>query len=170
MARALFILLLSFPLCISAQIKNAGTPYIRNYPKSEYNAGTQNWAISQDGNGFIYFANNDGLLCFNGVEWDLTRVSASSPLRSIMVDSGNNLYAGLINDFGIIIREENRASEFHSLKHLVPVDFREFDDIWRIYEVDGGIFFQSHNYIFLYKDEKIEVIRAKGSFSLFLQD
>ena len=164
MARALLILLLSFPLGISAQIKNTGTPDIRNYPKSEYNAGTQNWAISQDENGFIYFANNDGLLCFNGVEWDLTRVSTSSPLRSIMVDSGNTLYAGLINDFGIISREENRASVFHSLKHLVPEDSREFDDIWRIYEVDGGIFFQCHNYIFHYKDEKIEVIRPKNRF------
>ena len=164
MVRVLFILLLSFPLCISAQIKSIGTPNIRNYPKSEYNASTQNWAISQDKNGFIYFANNDGLLCFNGVEWNLTRVSTSSPLRSIMVDSGNTLYAGLINDFGIIDRESYKASAFRSLKNMVQEEYREFDDIWRIYEVDDGIVFQCFKYIFLYKDGIVEVIKPINRF------
>ncbi len=162
MGRLLFILLISIPISTLAQIKSIGTPNIRNYPKSEYNAGTQNWVISQDNNGFIYFANNDGLLCFNGVEWDLTRVSTSSPLRSIMVDDNNNIYAGLINDFGIIYRKANMASKFHSLKDLVPEECKEFDDIWRIYEVDGGIFFQCYKYIFLYKDERIEVIKPEN--------
>ncbi len=164
MVRALFTLLLSFPISIFAQIKYIGTPNIRNYPKSEYYAGTQNWAISQDENGFMYFANNDGLLCFNGVEWDLTRVSSSSPLRSVMVDSKNTIYAGLINDFGIINRDVNRGSTFHSLKNLVPEEHKEFDDIWRIYEVDGGIVFQCFKYIFLYKDERVEVIEPENRY------
>ncbi len=148
MVRALLILLLSIPLFTFGQIKYIGTPYIRNYSKSEYKAGTQTWAISQDKNGFIYFANNDGLLCFNGVEWNLSRVSSSSPLRSILIDSKNTIYAGLINDFGIIDREADKASQFRSLKNLLPEEYREFDDVWRIYEVDGGIFFQCYKYIF----------------------
>ena len=63
MVRVLFILLLLLPASAPAQIKYTGAPDIRNYPKSEYNAATQNWAIIQDENGFICFANNDGLLC-----------------------------------------------------------------------------------------------------------
>ncbi|MBN2863727.1 MAG: hypothetical protein JXN62_11220 [Bacteroidales bacterium] len=164
MVRALFILLLSLPISTFAQIKYIGTPRIRNFPKSEYNAGTQNWSIIQDKDGFIYFANNDGLLCYNGVEWDLTRISFSSPLRSIMADSQNTIYAGLINDFGIIYREAGKASEFKSLKNLVPEGYKEFDDIWRIYEVDEGIVFQCYKYIFLYKDEKIEVIEPENRY------
>ncbi|MCK7529834.1 MAG: hypothetical protein MZV63_01620 [Marinilabiliales bacterium] len=60
--------------------------------------------------------------------------------------------------------EDNRASVFHSLKTSGTGGLQEFDDIWRIYEVDGGIFFQCYNYIFFYKDEKIEVIRPKNRF------
>lgn len=164
MVRELLILLLSIPLSAFAQIKYIGTPYIRNYPKSEHSAGTQTWAISQDKNGFIYFANNDGLLCFNGVEWNLSRVSSSSPLRSILLDTKNTIYAGLINDFGIIDREAYKASQFRSLKHLLPEEYREFDDIWRIYEVDGGIFFQCYKYIFIYKDDRIEVVEPENLF------
>lgn len=164
MIKVLYILLLSFSISSLAQTKYTGAPNIRNYPKSEYNAGTQNWAISQDTNGFIYFANNDGLLSFNGMEWNLTRVSSSSPLRSILVDSKNSIYAGLINDFGIINREENTNSSFYSLKELLPEEYKEFDDIWRIFEIEEGVVFQCYKYIFLYKNNRIEVIEPENRF------
>lgn len=171
MKSALCILFLSFSIIANAQNSYSGIPNIRNFPKSEYNAGTQNWVIDQDQDGFIYFANNDGLLCFNGVEWSLTRVSASSPLRSILVDSQNTIYAGLINDFGIVRREENRASYFESLKDLVPDKYKEFDDIWRIYEVDSGIVFQCYDYLFLYNDGRIDVIEPESQFHFsFMKD
>ena len=164
MVRVLFILLLLLTVSAPAQIKYTGAPDIRNYPKSVYNAATQNWAIIQDENGFICFANNDGLLCYNGVEWDLIRVSYNSPLRSIMTDSRNIIYAGLINDFGIIDAEAGRTPAFRSLKSLVPEENREFDDIWRIFEFDGGIVFQCYRYIFFYRDEKIEIIEPENRF------
>jgi len=46
---------------------------------------------------------NDGLLCYDGVEWELIKVSSSSPVRSVFVDSENNIYIGLIKDFGLSI-------------------------------------------------------------------
>ena len=109
MSRALTLILLLLPLVTLSQANFRGTPYIRNFHKSDYNADTQNWGISQDKKGFIYFANNDGLLSFDGVEWNLTRVSASSPLRSILVDSKDRIFIGLINDFGIV----NRTGPHH---------------------------------------------------------
>ena len=121
---------------------SVGLPNIRNFSRAEYNAGTQNWAISQDQNGTVYFANNDGLLSYNGVEWNLTRISSSAPLRSLLIDSQNTMYVGLINDFGIISRSGNKPESYQSLKHLLPEAYSEFDDIWKICEVAGGIVFQ----------------------------
>ncbi|MCF8367939.1 MAG: T9SS type A sorting domain-containing protein [Bacteroidales bacterium] len=54
----LYILFLISSAEVHGQIKNIGTPNIINYPNSIYEAGTQNWGISQDENGFMYFANN----------------------------------------------------------------------------------------------------------------
>jgi len=101
-----------------AQEAFRGIPHIRNYNRSEYHAGTQNWGIIQDQRGFLYFANNDGLLFFDGGEWNLSRISASSPLRSILVDSENRIYVGLINDFGVISRRDDKAVSYRSLKSL----------------------------------------------------
>jgi hypothetical protein len=63
----LIILVLYMPAALS-EIKNIGTPFIRNFSRLEYRAGTQNWAIAQDQKGFMYFANNEGLLVFDGVK------------------------------------------------------------------------------------------------------
>ena len=164
MSRILSIL--AFLLSISSPAQDAcrGIPNIRNFPRSEYNAGTQNWGICQDNQGFVYFANNDGLLCFNGVDWNLTRISSVSPLRSILVDSKNTLYVGLINDFGIVGMEDNKPISFKSLKELIPEDFRDFDDIWKIHEVEEGIVFQCNKYIFLYSDNSVKIIEPEKRF------
>ena len=47
--------------------KEYGEPFIRNYTPKEYGADVQNWGITQDDQGVMYFANNDGLLEYDGV-------------------------------------------------------------------------------------------------------
>jgi len=164
MYRFLFVIIFLFPLLVYSQVKTIGLPNIINYPKSEYGASTQNWDITQDNDGIMYFANNDGLLCYDGTRWTLTQISTSSPLRSVFADSRNNLYVGLINDFGIIIREEPNAPYFKSLKDLLPEENEDFDDIWRIHETSEGIVFQCYKFLFLYADNEIKTIRPQNSF------
>ena len=69
-----------------AEIKNIGTPFIRNFAKSDYRAGTQSWGVEQDLKGFIYFANNDGLLVYYGVQWEVYRMPNLSMVRSVYID------------------------------------------------------------------------------------
>ncbi len=160
----LILISVYLPLIGFAQIKSIGSPKIKNYPKSEYNAGTQNWAISQDKNGFMYFANNDGVLRFDGLHWDLTEVSLASPVRSILVDSNSSIYIGIFNDFGILKQNASGPPFFQSLRHLLPHNNISFDDIWKIYEIPQGIVFQSFDYLFLLNNNKIEVIRPETKF------
>ena len=102
LAKVFLFMLLVVPFCGNAQVKTTGIPVVLNYPRSVYNAGTQNWGITQDKHGWMYFANNDGILRFDGVNWDLIEVSHVSPVRSVFADSENHIYAGLFNDFGIL--------------------------------------------------------------------
>lgn len=166
MSRVSSILFLLFLITTSSlsQVGYRGTPYIKNFSKSDYSAGTQNWGICQDQRGFMFFANNDGLLSYNGVEWKLTRVSSNSPPRSIFIDSENRIFIGLINDFGIISMDTNKEPSFQSLKDLLPEEYKEFDDIWRIHETGSGIVFQCQKYIFIYSDDNIKVIEPLNRF------
>ncbi|HWR94662.1 MAG TPA: hypothetical protein VN192_05640, partial [Flavobacterium sp.] len=55
------VLFVLFSISILGQIKNIGLPEIRNFKRTDYKGGTQNWNIDQDKNGNLYFANNNGL-------------------------------------------------------------------------------------------------------------
>ena len=58
-------LLLLFPITIAGQ-NTIGLPDVINYAKKTYGAGLQTWDISQDGQGIIYMANNEGMgACFS---------------------------------------------------------------------------------------------------------
>ena len=41
------------------------------YSRNQYGAGSQNWAIEMDGYNRLFFANNEGVLVFNGKGWQL---------------------------------------------------------------------------------------------------
>lgn len=164
MPKVLTLILLICTSVTFAQENYRGTPYVRNFHKTDYNADTHNWGICQDSRGLVWFANNDGLLSYDGVEWNLSRISATAPLRSILVDKNDIIYVGLINDFGIVKRSGHNPPAFTSLKHLLPEQYREFDEIWRIHETESGIIFQCYEYIFLYAGDTIKVIEPATKF------
>ncbi len=164
--RVFFILVFGFiPVAGLSQIKTVGAPSIKNYPKSVYSAGTQTWGIAQDQNGFMYFANNDGILRFDGIHWDLIEVSRPSPVRSIAVDRNNHVFAGLNNDFGVLQQNGTSPPFFQSLRNLLPDPDIEFEDIWKIHEIPQGVVFQSFDYLFLYNNNTIEVVKPEYKFS-----
>ena len=154
-------------ICLPAlsQVKRVGTPSIINYPKSEYRAGTQNWDIAQDPDGFMYFANNNGVLRFDGLTWELFPISSTSPVRSVCIDDSGTIYLGLDDDFGIFDVDKAGYPQFRSLRKLLAEDIEETDVIWKIYDTQYGIVFQSYQYIFIYKDDKVQVIRPQKAFS-----
>jgi hypothetical protein len=48
----------------------------------------------------MYFANNDGLLQFDGTEWHKYSVPSNSDVKSVEIDSSGKIYIGSYNEFG----------------------------------------------------------------------
>ncbi|MBU7578657.1 MAG: hypothetical protein KAF40_11400 [Flavihumibacter sp.] len=59
-----------------------GLPRIINYTKTDFRGGAQTWDIRQDSAGRIYFANNEGLLTFDGRFWKDYALPNKTMLRS----------------------------------------------------------------------------------------
>lgn len=168
MTKKVFLAIFFFQLFMGlgySQIKNIGIPFIRNFPKRDYKAGTQNWAIAQDQKGFMYFANNEGLLTFDGVAWHLNRMPNSSIVRSIFIGENDNIYVGAYNDLGKMSFGSNGKLDFHSLKKYIPAEYQNFDDIWNITSFDGKIVYQSYLCAFVFdKDTSVTVVKAPFRF------
>jgi len=149
----------------SAEISTVGVPYIHNYPKKEYKAGTQNWSISQDQKGFMYFGNNEGLLVFDGVNWQVHRMTNSSIVRSLYIPKNGQIYVGAYNDLGKMNIDKSGKMEFRSLKKYIPENFHNFDDIWNITTFEDQIVYQSYNCAFLFRnDTTVSIIKAPVRF------
>lgn len=170
--RIIYIILVLITWPVFGQIKQTGTPLILNYPKSVYNAGTQNWAISQDERGFMYFANSEGVIIFDGIRWTRVEISASKPIRSLFIDDDNTIYIGFLNDFGILEPGSNGTYIFRSLRKRIPEGITDFDDIWRIHKIPQGIVFQTYEYFFVLNNGTIETIvpELKFHFSFVMDD
>ncbi len=158
-------ILLPATVVSSAEIINIGVPHIRNYPKKEYKAGTQNWSISQDKKGFMYFGNNEGLLIFDGESWQLHRMPNSSIVRSLYIAENGQIYIGAYNDLGKMVTDSSGKMQFRSLKKYLPADFLNFDDIWNITTFEDQIVYQSYNCAFLFRnDSTVTIIKAPVRF------
>lgn len=159
---ALLFSWMAFSATAFCQVGTYGLPGIRNYTRAEYQGGTQNWGIAQNADGMMYFANNHGLLEFDGSHWnlysDLGRLT-----RSVCVD-GDRIYVGAFNTFGYYSRNKNGMLEFTSLVPLIGKRITDFDEIWRIYKTSFGIVFQSFRAIFIYNNGKINIVYPRSQF------
>jgi len=149
---------------LSGQVKGKGLPFIVNHSQSSYQAGTQNWAITQCDKGFVYFANNDGILEFDGTSWRVFPVSNVSVVRSVLA-VGDRVYAGAFEEIGYLAPNDKGQMEWNSLNSLIPPEFAGFDEVWRIFYHEGRVIFQSFSYIFIFHDNKMEVIEPLAGLS-----
>lgn len=137
---------------------NIGIPKIKNYSKKTYQAGTQNWDIVQDHQGILYFANNEGLLSFDGTNWNLYPLPNHTIVRSLTIDSSGLIYVGGQGEFGYFKPNEIGELTYHSLVHLIPKDDQSFDDIWSIEQLNDQLFFQTNQEIYIYDKKTIQVL------------
>ena len=91
----LFYILLLISISVSAGWQRP----VANYTRHAYKAGNQNWSIQQHDNGWIYVANNKGLLEFDGVEWNTYPIH-NAKTRAVKVGHDGRIYIGGMEQFG----------------------------------------------------------------------
>ncbi|MEO8110534.1 MAG: triple tyrosine motif-containing protein [Ginsengibacter sp.] len=136
-------------------------PDIINYTKETYKAGSQNRQIRQDKNGVMYFANNEGLLTFDGINWKTYPLPNNSVVRYIEFGPDNKLYVGGQDEFGYFSPNDNGMLIYHSLKNVLPAGERSFTDVWGIYFFRGWLFFQTSDKIFQINGTQCNVYKSK---------
>jgi serine phosphatase RsbU (regulator of sigma subunit) len=90
-----------------------GVPLLSHFNESR-EIENQSWAICQDENGVMMFANRRGILAFDGEKWDLIRMPAVP--YSLEYNSVNKrIYTGCENDYGYLVRDEKGFYRYESL-------------------------------------------------------
>lgn len=138
-------------------------PPIIEYPPNVYQAANQNWMISQDEQGFIYVANNEGLLEFNGAQWRLYPSPNETIMRSVSV-ANQRIYTGCYMELGYWERNPDGELSYTSLVPKIEDILIDDEQFWNILQYEKWILFQSLNQIYIFdtQTENFTLVRPKN--------
>jgi ligand-binding sensor domain-containing protein len=145
-----------------------GLPQIINFHNNDFKGGSQTWDIKQDAAGRMYFANNEGLLTFDGTYWKLYPQPNKTILRSIALDN-NRIYAGGQDELGYYTPDSLGILQYTSLKSLIPKQYSTFTDVWEIEVFNQSIFFRTWDRIFEYKNDAIQTYPAETGWHIMVK-
>jgi ligand-binding sensor domain-containing protein len=139
-----------------------GLPLIINYGKTDFHGGSQTWDIKQDRKGILYFANNEGLISYDGTYWKGYPLPNRTILRSIAIDKNDRIYVGGQGEIGFFSPDGNGFLHYTSLTGLLPGSHKEFADIWNIVLFNESVFFRATDRIFELRNNTIRVFTPKS--------
>lgn len=163
-----YFFLFFITLSIQAQL----LPPIQSYSPDEYNAANQNWAITQSEEKDIFFANNDGLLKFNGSRWSIFPSPNGSIVRSVKAIK-SRVYAGLYEDFGYWEKRSDGKYYFTSLVNSLELTVQNDEEFWNILHYDNWLIFQSLSRLVMYNELSKEIkffVPSQDIFTSFIVD
>ncbi|MDB5091718.1 MAG: transcriptional regulator [Mucilaginibacter sp.] len=163
---ALLIIVFLALTCPAIAQPTIGIPAIKNYTHADYDAATEIWDINQDKNGILYFANNDGLLSFDGSYWKIYQMPNKAAIKSLAIDPSGKIYCGGQDEIGYFFPDKDGILQFHSLKNLLPQKARQFADIWNVVLFNNEVFFRTIECIFELKDNEIKTFDAPGGWRM----
>jgi class 3 adenylate cyclase len=146
-ARAATVLVVLAGACsVHAEVhREAGLFFIQTWAPKTYGASPQNWAITQDRRGVMYFGNTEGLLEYDGVSWRKIKIPNGAAVRSLAVDGNGTVFVGAQRDFGYLQADEHDDLQFVSLLGSVPKEQRTFTEVWTIIATPQGVYFRTRD-------------------------
>ena len=171
---------ISFLLCFLAtgthfaQPNNYGVPMITNYPHLITGGSEQNWCVTQDERGIMYFGNNNkGVLEYDGEEWRNISVPNDPIIRSLVTGDDGVVYVGAESAFGFLAPNKLGDMQYHSLSDTIDKEIIGGAPVWRTYYYEGEVYFCTYSVIFIYNPELDEISileTTENAFFSFLVD
>ena len=139
-----FVSLICITHCIyAADIKSIGVPNVRNYSKNIYQSGNQNWSVTKDEKGIMYFGNSEGLLSFDGRDWQQYNLPNHLTVRAVASDNHGKIYTGAFGEIGYWSADKNGILVYTSLSKLIPAKYILDEEVWKIYVDEHRIIFSN---------------------------
>ena len=141
------LLALFYGAIINAQ-NSIAFPDIINFSQAITKTGSQTWQVTEDHSGILYFANNAGLVTYNGREWKLFRVPNKTIVKSLLPADNGKIYVGAQGEIGYFAPNRWGNLVYTSLVNYIDSSERYFGDVWKIILQDQQLFFRTYRKIY----------------------
>jgi serine phosphatase RsbU (regulator of sigma subunit)/ligand-binding sensor domain-containing protein len=149
---------------LSGQVNKFGVPFIKNYATQITQGSEQNWCITKDKFGNVYFGNQDkGVICYDGTKWSAIRIKNNPRIFSLRADERGIVYVGAAYEFGYLQPDKKGKAEYVSLAERID-SVAEIKFIYSIEILNDLVYFLGPKFIYIYdikNDSLTEISLAK---------
>lgn len=136
-------------------------PTVNNYTSHDYGYSPQNWAITQDSSGFLYFGNSAGLLRYDGNSWKSLHIANNNIVSSLYTASTGKILVGGVGEFGYLQPDSLNQMNYKSLSVQLDSADQQFSYVWDITEYHGDYYFRTQEALFIQSEGKLSVLKAE---------
>ena len=153
-----------------------GFPLVTNFNPVTYNSHPQNWGIIQDDRGFMYIANGDGVLVYDGSTWELIELPNKVNTRVFAKDNQGIIYVAGPNEFGYL--QPNNLGKLGYKSLMDSIGITNIGIVKELFSTDSCLFFRTEEYLVRMNNKCFSHWKAKSIFNvsflynevLFVQD
>ena len=160
LCRGIIVMLCNFTSIVAiAQTTGAesGIPIHNEFLPADYKASGQNFAITADKRGVLYFANFSGVLEFDGTTWRTILTKERTKVNTLVTDATGRVYVGTRGEIGYLQPDKLGDMQFVSLTDKLKPYHVDFPDVVNSYSTSEGIYFITANQIILWNGKKMQV-------------
>ncbi|MEM6522477.1 MAG: ATP-binding protein [Bacteroidota bacterium] len=143
---------------------------INNFGPNNYKASPNNYYGLEANDGFWYFANENGVLQYDGSRWNLLSIDNYSSVHSLAQPNNDSvrIYVGGNNEFGYLDKDpDSGLYKYHSLK---TESLGQLSEIWNIITIRNIVFFECREKILKYDGTLVEIYDESDDAYLFLSN
>lgn len=132
-------------------------PWLQHYTPQDYGQHEQNFCAVQDRRGVMYFANNNGVLEYDGAQWKI--LIGTKRARTLALNRQGQLCVGTYGDFGYVAEVDPEKAEygFHSLRDSLPQAERSIGRVLNILQApQRGMYFLSERQLIHWREPELQ--------------
>ncbi len=135
-----------------------GTPLIRRFLADDYKATPQHWAIATDGHGRLFVGNGEGVLRYDGDEWDLIDLPGRQIGRALATGKDGKIYVGSYDTFGWLRPGADGVPVYQELMTAVGLTGHDRDvgTVWQVVPTDAGVYFRADKTLYFLRYDQRE--------------
>lgn len=124
-----------------------GEPLSRSFGSDQTHAKPGHYALAIGPTGELFAGNADGVLRFNGIDWQLTTLPARSPARSLATGPDGLVYVGGYDTIGRLSPDSTGGLVYEPLLDAAGLtgDQRHLGAIFQVLATEEGVYFRAES-------------------------
>lgn len=134
--------------------------FITNFDKSDYGYGMSTWRIATCGR-WTYFANQKGMLQFDGTSWKSFPLNNRGEARGVAVFADQNrIYVGGEDEYGYFSAAADGTLSYTCLSDKLGAKFANVGNIFDFYSANGSLYMRGDKYIVVETGGKYHLVTS----------